>query len=593
MVAVALGTLAATQIDTRGVADLGLIEVVGPAFFLALVVLTVGFAWTVVHQPGRSGLLTAYVAALVYVLDGVPALAESDPRFPTAWLHAGFVEYIARTGSTLPKLDGRFSWPGAFSLFGLLAKAGGVDSAVSLIRWTPLVVTLLLVVPLRMIFDSVTRDARACWLGIWLFFLVNWVGQDYLSPQAVGFLLFVAFIGIVVRYFGPESSDRIPRRSSARPTRLRDWWVTLGSPGEVPVPTLTSPARRMLVATLIALFGAMVVSHPLTPLFALGGLTALVLTRRCPLRWLPVLLAIMWLGWFWFGAAEFRATHLGSVTAGLGSLGGNANSAIGARFGSNVARTFVLSMRVASVATLAAAAFVGFIRRRRAGHHEWSMALLAIAPVPAIALSSYGGEVALRIFLFSLPFAAILAAMAWLPLPAAVGSGIPRPAAATPGAPSRCSIGALAVTGLVLATVFMLIRYSNERFEQVLPEERHAVQYVYDHARTGDTLVAINAAIPWRDRFLERFDYETFSVPAMARGQTRQLEEFIRAVTRPGARAFFVATPAQAGYDELINGYRHQWLTSLRRGLNRSACFEPAFRERNAFVYRFTCIGRQ
>jgi len=49
--------------------------------------------------------------AIVVCLDGVTSIAEPEPRFPTAYWIAGFVDYIARTGHTAPELSAYFSWP--------------------------------------------------------------------------------------------------------------------------------------------------------------------------------------------------------------------------------------------------------------------------------------------------------------------------------------------------------------------------------------------------------------------------------------------------------------------------------------------------
>ena len=40
---------------------------------------------------------------------------EPEPRFPTGYQIAGFVDYVSRTGHTAPGLAAYFSWPGFFA----------------------------------------------------------------------------------------------------------------------------------------------------------------------------------------------------------------------------------------------------------------------------------------------------------------------------------------------------------------------------------------------------------------------------------------------------------------------------------------------
>ena len=55
------------------------------------------------------------------------------------------------------------------------------------------------------------RCAAVVWLAIWLFYLMDWIGQDYLSPQAFGLFLFLVAIAVITRWFaagdGASSTD--------------------------------------------------------------------------------------------------------------------------------------------------------------------------------------------------------------------------------------------------------------------------------------------------------------------------------------------------------------------------------------------------
>ena len=99
----------------------------------------------------------------------------------------------------------------------------------------------------------------------------------------------------------------------------------------------------------------------------------------------------------------------------------------------------VLNASRVLVVILVALAVVGAIRRRRAGWPDRASRALVLAPMAAVVAVSYGGESALRVYLFALPWLALLAAAALLPQvrpgsairvpgrPAAPGGGDARP----------------------------------------------------------------------------------------------------------------------------------------------------------------------
>ena len=97
-------------------------------------------------------------------------------------------------------------------------------------------------------------------------------------------------------------------------------------------------------------------------------------------------------------------------------------------------------------------------------------------------LASYGGEIALRIYLFMLPAACVLAACLFFPDPAS--ERIAWRSLATVGAPI-----VLAGCAVVLPVAFLLARYGNEAFEQVPPGELAAANWVYAHDAGGVRLL--------------------------------------------------------------------------------------------------------
>ncbi|GAA3070592.1 hypothetical protein GCM10020000_63900 [Streptomyces olivoverticillatus] len=214
-------------------------------------------------------------------------------------------------------------------------------------------------------------------------------------------------------------------------------------PGEREVRPAGRGELAVLLALLVALFTASVASHQLTPFVMLGVLTALVLARRCTAAGLPLLCAVMLAVWVGFLAEPYWSGHFNELFGGLGSLGGNVSSSVSGRIeGGSATHKMVLYVRVALAGGTLALAGLGWWRRRRAGIGDRSLLVLTSVPFLAFGMQSYGGEVALRVFLFALPGACVLAALALFPRPCRMPAAAPSRRRSRPCWPGWCSSSA-------------------------------------------------------------------------------------------------------------------------------------------------------
>ena len=151
----------------------------------------------------------AYAVSLVLVLHATPTLLYDTLRYAWAWKHVGLIDYLLRHGATDPHIGNDLAayqdWPGFFAGNALLIKAAGLRSTLSYAAWGPPFFDLLVVGPLVLIFRRFTQDQRLIWTAVWLFVLGNWVGQDYFSPQAAAYFLYLVVIAITLRWFSSSS----------------------------------------------------------------------------------------------------------------------------------------------------------------------------------------------------------------------------------------------------------------------------------------------------------------------------------------------------------------------------------------------------
>ncbi|MFG2312494.1 lipopolysaccharide biosynthesis protein [Streptomyces sp. NPDC048566] len=519
---------------------LGLVSVLPLPTLAGAALLIAVFAALLWLRTEHRGLLLLTLLATVVSLHALPAVVESEPRFATAWQHLGFLDYIDRTGSAVPDLDARWSWPGFFAVAAFVAKACGVTDLTEVIRWWPLTMQLLYLAPMFLLTRSMRAGWRARWTGIWFFTLCGWVGQDYFSPQGFTYLLYLAFVAILLVWF------RAPRVLWAR-----------RRPGEAEVEPADRHRQTVLLAVLIGLFAACVPAHQLTPFVMLGVLTVLVLVGRCELRGLPLLFAVLVAGWVGFLAEPYWSGHFDDLFGGVGGVGGNVSSSVSGRIqGGSSTHRLVLYTRVLLAAGVMACACWGWWRRREHGYRERSLLVTAFVPFLGFGMQSYGGEMALRVFMFAVPGAALLAGLALFPRTGAT---------AEERAKDRLSLAPLAalLAGLLLAGGFLVARWGNEPFERIRPGEVAAMDYVYAHDDptvrllwlSNDTVDNVTPAMPWGARDMEKVQY----VPTLAPVDPVLVAGLVKALRDAGPNSYLMVNRSQVVYLRLDVGYSATW----------------------------------
>ncbi|WP_435532597.1 lipopolysaccharide biosynthesis protein [Streptomyces violaceusniger] len=545
--------------DLDRMGGLGLVSVLPRATLLGAALLIAAFAGALRLARPRRALLTVVLLATVVSLHAVPAVLEAQPRFPTAWQHLGFLDYIGRTGHAVPDLDARWSWPGFFAGAAFLAQAAGVHDLSEVLRWWPTLLQLLCLAPLMVLLRALRASWRAKWTAVWLFALCGWVGQDYFSPQGFTYLLYLVFVAVLLVWF------REPR---VLPGKRR--------PGEAEVTAATPAQRTALLGLLIALFAASVAAHQLTPFVMLGVVSALVLLRRSNLHGLPLLCGVMVAVWVGFLAEPYWSGHWDELFGGVGGVGGNVSSSVSGRIeGGSSVHQLVLYVRVALAGGVLALACWGVLRRRAAGFTERSLLVLTFVPFLGFGMQSYGGEMALRVFMFALPGACVLGALAVFPR---VGA-------------DRAGLGPVAalLAGLTLMAGFLVARWGNETFERVRPGEVAAMEYVYAHDQptvrvlwmSNDPINNVTPAMPWGARDMERVLYE----PTPAPRDPVLVDSLVTGLREAGPHSCLMVGRGQSVYLTLDSGYDEHWQERLRRSLDQRPELRRVFANDDAALY--------
>ena len=552
-VCLALWVIGLSQIDVRRVttAGLGLVSVLPVTFWAAVGVLMVSFCVAVMRRSTRWPVLAVHVLALVAILHATPVILYGTLRYAWAWKHIGIVDYIMHHGVDFKLNDvlGVYQdWPGFFALGSFLTSGAGQGSALSWASWALPVNNLLWLGPVILIARAFTADQRLVWTAAWLFELCNWVGQDYFSPQAFTFFLYLTVIAVCLRWLWDPRPSRRPVLAgpAARPPGRSPWGrlpalgpritgvprlrrAPLGNgaadggaaasrsgPGTLPPgtnPQVSGATRLVLVACLLPLMVAIASSHQLTPFMLIAALTMLAVFRQVRPRVLPVVMAVVTAGWIAYGALPWLTANRSQILAGFGSPWANTSHYLVGQLQIPFDQVFVDWVSRATTAAIAVGAVIGFWRYRRyhdaQARRSWTrVALLALAALPVVAASDYGGEVIFRVFLFALPFLAVATAAAFFP---------------HLGTRSSARVGAALVAAfLALATGFILSNYADEAMNYFSPQEVAASEFLYRTAPQGAQVIAINGNAPRLFVHYNWYLYTSLDSPASMRAAVQR-----------------------------------------------------------------------
>ena len=351
----------------------------------------------------RAAALWAAVLVAVVVLRLTPSLAAEVPIYNWTYKHLGVVDLLLRgTARFEGSTDIYLQWPGMFAGSGWLTFQSGL-SPIMAAQWITPVITLAsallaagLLVTSRAVReipghgDKSTRQHKhteqrdligTAAVAGWLVVVATWVGQDYFAPQAIAIVLAGAILVLL-----PISRSR---------------W-----------------AAAWLI---VALFLPLLATHQLTPYWILAVVCVLVVLRKAPL-WLASVLIIAAVGYL-----LPRMDVIASYGLFTGFSAENVTVATTATSAGQQLTSW--SARACAVLIWLSAAFAWLGIYRRAVKHwrstgkgrlrsvitglgsHGALAVMLFAGFGFVLGQSYGGEVILRVYLYSVIPASVLIAV--------------------------------------------------------------------------------------------------------------------------------------------------------------------------------------
>ncbi|MCA4135036.1 hypothetical protein [Arthrobacter sp. M4] len=460
--------------DATNLGELGLLERFPLIWYVGVCLTLILCIWGVAGKRVASRpLLSASVGSLVVMLYGSASILSEVPRLPWTYKHIAVTDFIGAAGHVDPSIDIYNRWPGFFSLSAFLGETSGYRDALAYARWAEISYALVDVVVVLAIARVLSKNPRVYWTAALVFALTNWVNQNYYSPQAFSFTLYLSMCLIALTFLRGTPVKwvvAIERRLRRRRLHVVD---DLTDHREHSVPRIPAIVVILLLQAVVA------TSHQLTPYLAVLGLFPLFVLGYFRPKWLgPALFVI---------ALAYLLPNFDYVESKYGLFSGFdvlSNASISPPQSSQLTQVDLLQARGTQVLSVLTAllAICGFARRMVRGEIRTTLlvAWMAVAPVLGLIGQSYGGEGRFRVYLFALPWLSI--GVAWL-----FWSGPIR---------KWRAVVAASVSLVLMGALFVAIYFQPEAGNRISVEEATAGDWLDNRVKPGDLIFETNYFFP-------------------------------------------------------------------------------------------------
>jgi hypothetical protein len=289
-------------------------------------------------------------------------------------------------------------------------------------------------------------------------------------------------------------------------------------------------------------------------------------------------MAVILGAWISFMTVAYLSGHVQSIASDFGNVHASLGEAVAGRVRGDPSHIIVTRVRLLMTGALWGFAVATAIRRAWDGRDDLEPAILMAGPLMLPLLQPYGGEIAMRCFLFTLPMTAFF-----------VASSIERPPQLLRGAVRM---------GLVLAGTFLLLgglalaRYGNEQMDWLSREEVAGVDRLQQLAPAGSTLVAWAPSLPWKSHSYALYHYRVITdspewghISALSPGGRAQVEHIADYLRGQRSRAYLVLTRSQKAQVDVTGLGPRGSLQLVEQALRKSRRFQLQYANRDTTVF--------
>jgi hypothetical protein len=429
-------TIQAREVKTAAVSELGLFSVLPVSFFIAFSLLMGSFFITIFFvKKNRLPLVLCQTFLLIFILNLTPSIVEITARFTSGYTNYRAVDYILQTGQIDSSSLWAHNWP-AFSIFMSIFEQISVIPAQSILLYYPTFFNFMFLLPIFVFFRFLFHDFRMTWIAVWFVFIGNWIGQDYFSMQSFAFFMIALILIVLMKYMNANIRS-----------------------------------KRSIVLFLF-LFFYVCSSHALSSLALITVVLALYLSKRLDRPALLLSLVTFVAGWTIFDANTYLSRNLMSTLKEFLDPSVIFQRNVATRISGSAGHIIVSEVRLLFALSMLAFGLIGIIlawRSKKLGPVEQKLLIILIGFSLIVFGSAYGGELFMRIYMFSLLPLAYFASKAIIRHKRILCVGI--------------------LFFVILAPSFTIIaHYGNETIDYVPPSELEGVHSLYQITNSGNVI---------------------------------------------------------------------------------------------------------
>jgi hypothetical protein len=242
-------------------------------------------------------------------------------------------------------------------------------------------------------------------------------------------------------------------------------------------------------------------------------------------------------------------------------------------------------------------ALAGAWLRRKSLRTVIALLLLAFSPIAVLIAGAYGNEGILRVYLFSLPWSAALAASALAPLKSLTDKRRHSPGSSASrlvllGSFDRSTLRAPVAIAIV-AALFLVAFYGDDASNVMPASEVTTITNVLEHAPPGPVFAAVDNAPLFDTAQYNQFGeipfLDTTPVPANIDEQLARTAAHLA----PGGQAYVVVAPSMIAYAQAYSVTTVGNFNVLLSSLARSPYWKLIASDEGTVIYDLTAAGIQ
>jgi len=178
----------------------GLIHSFTPTYYLSFILLFIAFCVLYPWNKYQMLLFSQSILLIAFLWLSPLFIGGSQPVLAHVYSFWGNIDLLVSHAHLSEDICWYHAWPGSWILYSALIVLTGIENADIIIAVMPFLWQLLSLPFLCLLMKKISegKEVGYYWVGVWLFFLGNWVGQSYLSPQSFAYLLYLLILYVLL-----------------------------------------------------------------------------------------------------------------------------------------------------------------------------------------------------------------------------------------------------------------------------------------------------------------------------------------------------------------------------------------------------------